>query len=270
MTSQTSAGTSSPLELLHLESAELEEILRKADPSDWSRETPAAGWTIAHQVAHLAWTDRAALDSLTNPEKFKELLEAGRSDPDIVDRTAEEGAAQEPVTLLEQWAQSRAELASALSAADPQERFPWFGPPMKARSMITARAMETWAHGQDIRDTLGITRDNSPVLQDVAHLGVITRDFAYKINKVEAPDAPFRIELAAPDGDIWTWGPEDADNRVTGPAVDFCLAVTQRRELLNLSLEISGDEAARWMDFAQAFAGPPKSTVRAGQNTRSN
>lgn len=226
-------------------------------------------WTIAHQIAHLTWTDRAALDSLTNPEKFNELLEAGRKEPNIVDRTAEEGASQEPAALLKEWSQSRADLAAALSDADPQERFPWFGPPMKARSMVTARAMETWAHGQDIRDTLGITRDDSPVLRDVAHLGVITRDFAYKINKVEAPDFPFRIELTAPNGDSWAWGPEDCDNRVSGPAVDFRLAVTQRRELPDLSLDISGDEAARWMDFAQASAGPPKSVVRARQSPNS-
>ena len=32
---------------------------------------------------------------------------------------------------------------------------PWYGPSMSARSFVTARLMETWAHGMDVADALG-------------------------------------------------------------------------------------------------------------------
>jgi uncharacterized protein (TIGR03084 family) len=64
------------------------------------------------------------------------------------------------------------------------------------------------------------------------------------------------VELAAPDGGTWTWGPDDVPDRVAGPALDFCLVVTQRRHLDDGALEVSGPVATEWMSFAQAYAGP--------------
>jgi len=63
------------------------------------------------------------------------------------------------------------------------------------------------------------------------------------------------VELTGPDNELWTWGPEDAPDRVTGPAPDFCLLVTQRRHRDDLALVIDGPAAAEWMSIAQAFAG---------------
>ena len=136
-------------------------------------------------------------------------------------------------------------------------------PRMSPRSMATARLMETWAHGQDVADALRVHREPTERLRDVAHLGVRTRDFAFSINEIDAPAEEFRVELTAPDGSVWTWGPEDAAQRVTGSAEDFCLLVTQRRELDQVDLVAMGDDAHRWLEIAQAFAGPPKSVVRA-------
>jgi uncharacterized protein (TIGR03084 family) len=118
--------------------------------------------------------------------------------------------------------------------------------------------METWAHGQDVADALGVTRQPTARLKHVAHLGVLTRDYAYTLQGETPPASPFRVELTAPNGQTWTWGPADAAQRVRGPALDFCLRVTQRRHRDELSLESDGPDATYWLGIAQAFAGVPK------------
>lgn len=112
----------------------------------------------------------------------------------------------------------------------------WFGPPMSAASTATARLMETWAHGLDVADTLGVAVRPTARLKSIAHLGVRTRDFAFSVHGLAAPAEPFRVELSAPDGGAWTWGPEDGAQRVTGSAVDFCYLVTQRRPRAELNV----------------------------------
>ena len=123
--------------------------------------------------------------------------------------------------------------------------------------MATARLMETWAHGQDVADALGVDRPATARLRNVAHIGVRTRDFAYAIRGLTPPAEPFRVELTAPDGSAWTWGPDDAAQRVNGPALDFCLLVTQRRHRDELALRATGPDADTWLEIAQAFAGAP-------------
>jgi uncharacterized protein (TIGR03084 family) len=115
--------------------------------------------------------------------------------------------------------------------------------------------METWAHTQDIADALGVTREPTSRLRHVAHIGVGARAFSYAVNGKTLPESPVRVELTGPDGDLWTWGPAETENRVTGPALDFCLLVTQRRHRDDLALVIEGPVAAEWMSIAQAFAG---------------
>ena len=178
-----------------------------------------------------------------------------------VDEQAAKGAAAPPSHLLRRWRESREALGRALAEAPPDTAIPWFGPSMRPRSMATARLMETWAHGQDVADALGVRTEPSDRLRDICHLGVRTRDFAHVINDREVPDHPFRIELTGPNGDLWTWGETDAPDTVTGTAEDFCLVVTQRREVDDTGLVATG-EAATWLTFAQAFAGPPKGAIR--------
>jgi uncharacterized protein (TIGR03084 family) len=139
---------------------------------------------------------------------------------------------------------------------------------MSAASMATARLMETWAHGVDVRDALGRATPPTPRLRAVAHLGVRTRDFAFRQHGLPPPGEEFRVELAGPDGDLWTWGPAEAAQRVTGPALDFCLRVTQRRHRDDLALRAEGPDADRWLDVAQAFAGPPGPGRPAGAPAR--
>ncbi|AQT82430.1 TIGR03084 family protein [Mycolicibacterium litorale] len=240
------------------ESDALDALIAPLDAAGWAQPTPAPGWTVAHQIAHLLWTDRVALTSVTDEPAFTELLTAAAADPfGFVDKAAEELAATPPAELLDQWRQTRTALHAALRTVADGRKLLWFGPPMSAPSMATARLMETWAHGLDVADALGVEIRPSSRLKSIAHLGVRTRDFAFSVHGLPAPAEPFRVELTAPGGDLWTWGPEDAAQRVTGSALDFCFLVTQRRPRAELDVVAQGSDAERWLEIAQAFAGPP-------------
>lgn len=243
---------------LRAESDDLDTLVAELNPDQWALATPAPGWTIAHQIAHLLWTDRVALLSVTDEAGFNLVLGSAAEDPaGFVDAAAEDLAGTPPPELLANWRATRRLLHDALLTVEDGRRLPWFGPPMSAPSMATARLMETWAHGLDVADTLGVRRPPTARLRSVAHLGVRTRDFAFAVHGLPAPTAPFHVELRAPDGSLWTWGPADAAQRVTGSAEDFCLLVTQRRPPAELDVTAEGPDAQCWLTIAQAFAGPP-------------
>ncbi len=244
---------------LRAEGEQLDGVVARLEDTAWLTPTPADGWTVAHQIAHLAWTDDQALLAVTDPDGFARLVaEAGPGLAGMVDEAASEGAREVPERLLGRWRAGRAALAEELTALPDGARLPWFGPPMSATSMATARLMETWAHGLDVSDALNAPPSVSPRLRHVAHIGVRTRDFAFRQHGEQPPGEEFRVELSAPDdGGTWAWGPEDAAQRVSGPALDFCLRVTQRRHRADLALTAVGRDAERWLDLAQAFAGPP-------------
>jgi uncharacterized protein (TIGR03084 family) len=249
----------SVLDDLRAEGDALDALVADGGPEVWARATPAAGWTVAHQIAHLAWTDRRALLTVRDEDTFRrEALAEAAADPQgFVDGGARAGAAQSPSMLLAAWRTGRAELLLALAAQPPDRRFLWYGPPISVAGMASARLMETWAHGEDVADALGVRRAPTARLRHVARLGVRTRDFAYLLHDVAPPAAAFRVELTSPDGTWWTHGPEEAAQRVTGDALDFCLLVTQRRHRADLRLRADGADADRWLDLAQVFAGPP-------------
>jgi uncharacterized protein (TIGR03084 family) len=245
---------------LRAEGGELDAMVSVLAEAQWATPTPAAGWTVAHQVAHLAWTDDRAMLAVTDAEAFHaeiaDLAASGKADR-WVDEAAEEGAKVPPAELLHRWRTGRDKLAEALAAVPDGVKLPWYGPPMSAASMATARLMETWAHTQDVADALGMRRTPTARLKHVAHLGVRTRNFAFGVRGLPPPTEPFRVELTAPDGTLWTWGPEDARQRVTGPALDFCLLVTQRIHRADTALTVTGADADQWLNLAQAFAGSP-------------
>ncbi|MFF4602118.1 maleylpyruvate isomerase family mycothiol-dependent enzyme [Streptomyces sp. NPDC001339] len=273
---------------LGAESEELDALVAGLSADRWATPTPAEGWTIAHQIAHLAWTDRQALLAATEPEEFVRAARQALASPlTFVDEAAEAGAKAPPAELLAEWRAGRSELHRVLTerlegeragervrerAGEPGrarsgeragervgEKLPWFGPPMGAASMVTARLMETWAHGQDVADALGVTRLPTVRLRHIARLGVRTRDFSYVNRQLDPPDEEFRVELRAPDGvTVWAYGPAGAEQRVAGTALEFCLLVTQRAHRDDLpSLRAEGADAERWLGVAQVFAGPP-------------
>ncbi|AVH96133.1 TIGR03084 family protein [Streptomyces sp. WAC00288] len=245
------------LDDLRDESDELDRLVSALREEEWKTSTPAPGWTITHQIAHLAWTDRAALLAATDADAFAAETEKALAAPDrFVDEGAEEGAALPPAVLLDRWRTDRARLQEALRAAPPGARFPWYGPPMSAPALATARLMETWAHGQDVADALGVVRAPTARLRHVAWIGHRARDYAYLVRGEQPPAEPFRVELVSPGGELWTYGPEGAVQKVTGPALDFCLLVTQRVHRDDTALTAHGPDAAHWLTIAQAFAGP--------------
>jgi len=249
---------SSVIDDLRAESEELDQLVGELEEGRWALDTPAPGWTVAHQIAHLSWTDRAALLALTDAEAFAKEVEKALASPDgFVDEGAQEGAVLPPAHLLAEWRAGRAALEAALRAAPAGARFPWYGPPMSGASMATARLMETWAHGQDVADALGVVRAPTDRLRHVVRIGVRARDYAFSVRGLAAPGEEFRVELVGPSGELWTYGPEGAAQRVTGPALDFCLLVTQRANRADLAVRAQGPDADRWLDIAQAFAGPP-------------
>ncbi|MCF8589746.1 TIGR03084 family metal-binding protein [Gordonia liuliyuniae] len=244
---------------LRAEYAALDALVADLNENQWSQPTPAPGWTIAHQIGHVLWTDRVSLIAATDPEEFSaQVLAVGTQDPaGFVDTAARIEAARAPADLLADWRETRTRLVDALVAVPDGVKLPWFGPPMSPSSMMTARIMETWAHGLDVADALGVVPEPTDRLRNVAHIGVRTRDFAYLVHGRTPPTDPFRVEVTAPDGQIWTWGPPEASNIVRGSALHFAELVTQRRALADLDLELIGDDAVEWASIAQCFAGPP-------------
>ncbi len=241
---------------LAAEGDRLEALVADLDDAGWHTPTPAAGWDVATQVAHLAWTDDVALRAATDKDAWDAVVMDAIADPEgFVDRQAL-ALAREP-GLLERWRRARTDLRDALAAHPRGEKMPWFGPPMSATSMATARLMETWAHSLDVHEGLGAPVDDTDRIRHIAHLGVRTRNFAFGVHGLAAPAEEFRIDLVAPSGDVWSWGPEDAAQTLTGSAGDFCRLVTQRVHRADTDLVATGADVDRWLDIAQAFAGQP-------------
>jgi uncharacterized protein (TIGR03084 family) len=238
---------------LRAEHDDLDSIVTGLDEVDWLIETPSPGWSIRDQISHLWFFDQRAMMALTDAEAFADdargLLAAGGTDPSV-----DAGRSIDVADLLRNWRRDRERLLETATTIDPSTRVPWYGPPMAARSFITARLMETWAHGQDVADALGVIRRPTRRLRHVAHIGVRARPFSYSVHSMAVPDTDVAVRLTGPDGEAWDWG-ESRTDVVSGPALDFCLVVTQRRHIADTRLQIEGAAAAEWMGIAQAFAG---------------
>ncbi|MBV9292301.1 MAG: TIGR03084 family protein, partial [Frankiales bacterium] len=220
---------------LRAEHADLDRLVAGAD---LDKPTPAEGWTIGDTVAHLWFFDREATTALVDPDGFTAALQLVIADPDAyAARSLDEGR-RLGSRLPEVWRGTRAELLDALAEIDPGVKVPWFGPPMSPASFATARLMEYWAHGQDVADALGVTREPTNRLRHICHLGVRTRGFSYAVRGMAMPAAEVFVSLTGPSGDTWTWGPAEAADRVDGAAADFCLVVTQRRHVADTALRV--------------------------------
>ena len=244
------------LEDLANEVQALNAMLTTLSPEDWSRVTPAPGWNVADQVIHLGLFDRRCMWSMVDPERFAADLQGMRTNGGVDGlHDAERGRTTDD--LLSWWRIGAADLLAASRSTDLSARCAWYGPAMSATSMLTARLMETWAHGYDIADAVGHIPVPTQRLKHIAHIGVRARPFAFAANKRDMPDGDVFVSLTSPDGEVWTWGDESASSRVSGEALGFCLAVTQRRHVDDCGLTATGDLAQQWMSIAQAFAGPP-------------
>lgn len=254
------------LDDLQAEHDDLVAAMAGISEADWDAPTPAPGWSTRDQISHLAFFDGVTVTALTDPDAFAAMREEIMKDlSGYVESVGANNRDRSADEMLAWFAQERAALVKALRDLDPSAKVPWFGPSMSAASKATARIMETWAHGQDVVDGLGLDRPVTDRIEHVCHIGVRAFPNSYRARGRDVPEAAVRVELAGPSGQQWEWGEPGASDVVRGPAVDFALVVTQRRHLSDTALEVTGPIATEWMSIAQAFAGPPGVGREAGQ-----
>ena len=241
----------------------LDVVVAGLSSEQWRAPTPSPGWTVADQIGHLTYFDATATLAMSNPDAFlrhrRELLKSFSDAGAMEAATLAVYRVMTPEMVLATWRDGRTRLGAAAASVPGDARIEWYGPSMSKRSFLTARLMEAWAHGQDVVDAVGGERPPTDRLRHVAQLGVITRGWSYKNRGLEPPTTDVRVELAAASGGTWTWGGQDAEDSITGPAEDFCLVVTQRRHRDDTQLTTRGAHAREWMQIAQAFAGPATS-----------
>ena len=251
---------------LQAEHEALDALVAGLEPTRWDTPTPAEGWTVRDQIAHLAYSDVSARLAVVDAEAWRREFHIDRAERE--QRQRDVGLSRTPEELLAWWRECRHAMLAAFRPLDRRTRVPWFGPPMSALSFVTARLEETWGHGQDVADALGVRRPDTDRLRHIAHLGVLTRTYSFVNQNRPAPTEDVRVELTGPSGEKWTWGDPSSANRVVGSARGFCLVVTRRRHPADTDLVTEGDAAREWMEIAQAFAGPPGSGRRPGQFPR--
>jgi uncharacterized protein (TIGR03084 family) len=243
---------------LEAESQEILLAVEGLDASGWSTVTESVPWTVKDQLAHLAWNDHATVLALTDPGAF---LRAKPSTPGaiqaMVDAVITDNAHRTGPDVAQWFRTERDRLLEAVAGRDPRERMPWYGPDMSIASKLTARFMETWAHGYDITNALGLLRAPTDRIRHVVFLGLQALPNAYSARWLPIPEAPVRVEVVAPGGELWSFGRTDAVNVIRGDAFELALLVTQRVHPEDTQLRAEGPIAAQWLRIAQAFAGPP-------------
>jgi len=250
---------------LESEYAALDVLVAGLPEDRWASSTPFAGWTVQDEISHLAFFDGAAVLAMRDPAAFRKQAASFPADETVFEVTLNRGRGMAPAALLAWWRLERSSLLEILDGREAKDRIPWFGPPMSVRTLATARLMETWAHGQDIVDAQGLERPAADRLRHIAQLGYMTFGWSFSCRNIDPPDKVIRLELAAPGGDIWVWGPGEADETLRGTAEDFCLVVTQRRHPYDTGLNWDGPATEQWLLCAQAFAGPPARGPRPGR-----
>ena len=243
------------LDDLTAEQRYLDDALAGADDAVWEHPTPCDGWLVRDVIAHLAEVDDHAAIVASGAPRYPDA--GGRSADGLRSQGQDEARHMTRVQLVDWWRAARGRLEAALRPLDAKHRLPWAGPPMSARSFATARLMECWSHGLDALDGAQIAAVDSDRLQHIAHLGYITRAFAYQTRGLEPNGEPLRVELTLPSGAAWARGPEDAQHRIAGAAGDFCRVATQRIHYRDTALRWQGAAAEEFLQVAQAFAGPP-------------
>ena len=244
----------------------LDKIVAGLDGAQWAWKTPAPGWTISHQIAHLTSMFRIAGLAASAPDEFVKLTAGADKDFDAaVFALLKPYLGTSPDVLLAQWRTELRGAVAALAALPPDQMVPWVARKIPAQALACAGLMELFAHGQDIADTVGVRREHTDAVGHLAWFGTRNWDFGYQVRGLTPPAVKFGYELTAPSGAVWEFGPADARQRISGPAVDFCLLVTRRRHRDDLALRTIGADADRWLSIAQAYRGAPGPGRRPGQ-----
>ena len=256
------------------ESVALAAILEDLPEAEFHRPTLFKNWTIDHVLGHLHLFNAAAEASLQGAGAFASFIEPVVKDMEKGKSILEcqfpwlDGISGR--ALFDAWREGAESCADAFAQVDPKERVKWIGPDMSALSSITARQMETWAHGQSVFDLLGLKREEQDRVRNIAHLGVATFGWTFVNRKEEVPTPAPYVELTGPSGAVWCWNEPQRDNAVCGHAVEFAQVVTQTRNIVDTSLQVTGNVACNWMAQAQCFAGPPVTPPAKGQRCGDN
>ena len=254
------------------ESEALYRLLDPLEEAGFARATQFKRWTVDDILRHLHFWNGAAEQSLADAAGFAVFLARLRSDLPRSSLREMEDAALAPLrgrALLRAWHERCGRLAERFAAADPKARLLWAGPDMSARSSISARLMETWAHAQAAYDLLGVERVDTDRIRSIAHLGVNTFGWTFRNRGEEPPARAPHVRLAAPSGAHWRWNEPSEEELVEGSATEFCQVVAQTRNVADTGLAVRGEAAARWMTMAQCFAGPPQDPPLPGTRFRS-
>jgi uncharacterized protein (TIGR03084 family) len=254
------------------ESEALFALLGSLEEQDWQRKTQFKGWTINDVIAHLHFgnylADLSLQDSAAFVDFVRNWMALGKQKGGHMAATHAWLDGTRNRALLERWRDFYREMTDRFVVADPKQRVKWVGPDMSVRSSITARLMETWAHGQAVYDLLGTVRSEADRIQNIAVLGINTFGWTFTNRGLAVPpDQPY-VRLTAPSGGIWEWHPPAQENRIEGSAVEFCQVVTQVRNLADTKLTVVGETATHWMSIAQCFAGPPENPPAPGSRFR--
>jgi enediyne biosynthesis protein E11 len=248
------------------EGDQLDRLLSSLGTWQWQLPTPAPSWTVTHQVAHLASIFSLAALAASDPVAFGRLTEQLSDDFEANVAMALSGyLGSLPDVLLGRWRSDRAAAERALAACPPGQAVPWLVRPLPPAVLAAAGMMELFGHGQDIADAVDVRLERTDRIRHITGFAVLTWDFGYLARGETPPAAQFRFELTAPSGAVWEYGPADAEQRISGPAVDFCLLVTRRRHRDDLAIVASGSDADHWLDIAQAYRGSPGAGRRPGQ-----
>ncbi len=250
------------------ESMALGDLLESLDDASYGRATLFKGWAINDVLGHLHMFNVAALRTLQSKAAFEQfftpILQGLGSGQTLLQTQYPWLNGLGGRALFDAWRDESLRLADAYAGADPKQRVSWAGPDMTTLSCITARQMETWAHGQAIFDLLGVERREADRIRNIAHLGVRTFGWTFKVRGQAVPAVEPYVQLTGPSGAQWQWGTGQRDNSVEGLAVDFARVVTQVRNVADTSLRVTGPVAERWMASAQCFAGPPETPPAPG------
>jgi uncharacterized protein (TIGR03084 family) len=238
---------------LEAEQLELQAAVATIDAEAWLAPTPAWGWDVRDTIAHLADTDEMAIDTARGgPYAINDLAARAASGADVTYHGVLRGRRLTGRDVAEWWVHTSAAERSLLRDLPADARVPW-GIGMRTRSFVTARLMETWAHGLDVRTALGVPAVDTDRLEHVAWLATRALPYAYSVAGLQPPDAPLRIELSLPSGAPWAFGPETAADRITGSAGDYCRVFVHRRRPADTNLVIEGDTARTAIAVARAF-----------------
>jgi enediyne biosynthesis protein E11 len=251
---------------LTAEAAEVDALVAGLPDAGWETPTPAPGWRVREQIAHLAFIFRIAGLAAAQPETFVAMTKSLTGGLEAaVNAALKDFENDPPEVLLSRWRGERDAGIKALAAVPGDQLVPWLVNPLPPYILACAGMMEVFGHGQDVADAVGARPVRTDRLRHLVGFAVRVRDFGYEARNLTPPDAEFRFEITGPSGALWTFGPEDSPERVTGSAEDFCLLVTRRRHRDDLDVRAEGELADRWLDLAQAYRGPAGEGRRPGQ-----